>query len=61
MPSKYPLFDRSRLLVKPLAERVNDLQLSHWMALTDAPPDYLAHTPTDWLQILGIEHTLQSI
>jgi hypothetical protein len=40
MPSKYPLFDRSRLLVKPLAERVNDLQLSHWMALTDAPPDF---------------------
>jgi hypothetical protein len=40
MPSKYPLFDRSRLIVKPLAERVNDLQLSHWMALTDAPPGF---------------------
>jgi phosphoglycolate phosphatase len=23
-------------------------------SLADAPPDYLAHTPTDWLQILGI-------
>jgi phosphoglycolate phosphatase len=24
-------------------------------SLADAPPDYLAHTPTDWLQILGID------
>jgi phosphoglycolate phosphatase len=24
-------------------------------SLVDAPPDYLAHTPTDWLQILGID------
>jgi hypothetical protein len=40
MPSKYPTFDRSHLRVKPLAERVNDLQLSHWMALTDAAPDF---------------------
>src|SRR3984893_12539173 len=23
-------------------------------SLVDAPPDYLAHTPTDWLRILGI-------
>jgi phosphoglycolate phosphatase len=23
-------------------------------SLVDAPPDHLAHTPTDWLQILGI-------
>ena len=23
-------------------------------SLTDAPPDHLAHTPTDWLKILGI-------
>ena len=36
--SKYPLFDRSRLLVKPLAERMNDLQLDHWLALDDPPP-----------------------
>ncbi len=38
MPSKYPLFDRSRLRVKPLAERTHDLHLNHWMALEDAPP-----------------------
>jgi phosphoglycolate phosphatase len=24
-------------------------------SLADAPPDYLAHTPTDWLQILSID------
>ena len=40
MPSKYPLFDRSRLRIKPLAERVNDLQLNHWMALADPAPEY---------------------
>ena len=40
MASKYPLFDRSRLLVKPLAERVHDLQLEHWLALEDAPLAY---------------------
>ena len=40
MPSKYAMFDRSRLRVKPLAERVNDLQLGHWMALTDVAPEF---------------------
>ena len=27
-------------MVKPLAERVNDLQLDHWLALDDAPLEY---------------------
>ena len=40
MESKYPVFDRSRLLIKPLAERTHDLQLDRWMALDDPPPDY---------------------
>ena len=40
MASKYPLFDRSRLAVKPLSERVNDLSLDHWLALDDAPIPY---------------------
>ena len=40
MPSKYPQFDRTRLIVKPLAERVNDLQLARWMSLDDATPDF---------------------
>jgi hypothetical protein len=38
--SQYELFDRSRLLVKPLAERVNDLHLDHWLALSDPTPAY---------------------
>jgi hypothetical protein len=37
MNSKYSLFDRSRLIVKPLAERTNDLRIDHWLALDDAP------------------------
>ena len=40
MPSKYPQFDRSRLVVKPLAERVNDLPLSRWLALDDEVPKF---------------------
>jgi hypothetical protein len=40
MGSKYQLFDRSRLLVKPLAERVNDLQLDHWLGLDDPTPEF---------------------
>jgi hypothetical protein len=38
--SRYESFDRSRLLVKPLAERTNDLQLERWLALTDATPEF---------------------
>ena len=37
MASKYPLFDRSRLRLRPLAERVHDLALDHWLALESAP------------------------
>ena len=40
MESKYPQFDRSRLVIKPLAERVNDLHLEHWLALEAAPLEY---------------------
>jgi hypothetical protein len=40
MASKYPLFDRSRLRLRPLAERVHDLHLDHWLALEDAPISY---------------------
>jgi hypothetical protein len=38
--SRYELFDRSRLLVKPLAERSNDLQLDRWLALGDPTPPF---------------------
>jgi hypothetical protein len=40
MASKYPLFDRSRLRLRPLAERAHDLHLDHWLALEDAPMPY---------------------
>jgi hypothetical protein len=35
--TRYRTFDRSRLIVKPLAERRSDLDLSHLLALGDAP------------------------
>src|SRR5262245_60453495 len=37
MPSRYPAFDRSRLKLKPLAERVHDLHADHWLKASDAP------------------------
>ncbi len=40
MPSKYDLFDRSRLRLKPLSERVHDLHLDRWLALDDATPEF---------------------
>ncbi len=33
----YPIFDRSRLSIKPIAERVNDLQLSQMMIWPETP------------------------
>lgn len=41
MESKYPVFDRSRLLLKPLGERVHDLAVEHWLALDEAPVPYV--------------------
>ncbi len=40
MSSRYPAFDRSRLLVKPLGERIHDLALPHWLALEDDTPSF---------------------
>jgi hypothetical protein len=40
LPSKYAQFDRSRLIVKPLAERVNDLSFTRWLALDDPTPPF---------------------
>ena len=37
MASQYQEFDRSRLKVKPLAQRVNDLQIGHWLTADQAP------------------------
>jgi hypothetical protein len=38
--SRYERFDRSRLLLKPIAERQHDLALDHWLALDDAAPPF---------------------
>lgn len=40
MASKYEVFDRARLRVKPLSERVHDLQLDRWLALDAATPEF---------------------
>ncbi len=40
MKSKYEVFDRSRLEIKPLGERVHDLQLDHWLQLEDETPAF---------------------
>ena len=39
-PSRYETFDRSRLEIKPLAERVHDLHLDRWLGLEDATPPF---------------------
>ncbi|HXI43373.1 MAG TPA: hypothetical protein VNH83_25560, partial [Bryobacteraceae bacterium] len=40
MASKYAVFDRSRLAIKPLAERTHDLHLDRWLALDDPAPPF---------------------
>lgn len=40
MPSRYPEFDRSRLRIRPLAERANDLDLGRWLRLEDEAPAF---------------------
>ncbi len=40
MPSKYEIFDRSRLKLKPLKERQHDLHLDRWLALDDETPAF---------------------
>jgi len=40
MASKYQIFDRSRLLVKPLAERISDLDAAHWLQLDEIAVPY---------------------
>jgi len=40
MKSKYECFDRSQLIVQPLSARTSDLEISRWLALGDAAPEY---------------------
>jgi hypothetical protein len=38
--TRYRTFDRSRLRIRPLAQRDHDLSAPHWLALTDEAPSY---------------------
>ena len=38
--SRYELFDRSRLEIRPLAERTHDLQADRWLTLDDHAPAF---------------------
>lgn len=38
--SRYPLFDRSKLKVLPLGERIHDLQESHWLSRDSDTPSF---------------------
>ncbi len=38
--SRYELFDRSRLEIRPLAERRHDLHADHWLTLGDSTPAF---------------------
>ncbi|MBK5292369.1 MAG: hypothetical protein JJE04_11925 [Acidobacteriia bacterium] len=40
MNSRYQVFDRSRLIVKPLAERAHDLDLQRWLSLDEETPPF---------------------
>ena len=40
MKSKYEVFDRSRLLIKPLSERIHDMKLDHVLDLEEPAPEY---------------------
>jgi hypothetical protein len=40
MQTKYEIFDRSRLLIKPLGERIHDLNIRSWQQIDDAPPNF---------------------
>jgi hypothetical protein len=40
MASRYPQFNRSRLKLKPLAERIHDLHADHWLTADQAPLPY---------------------
>jgi hypothetical protein len=60
MGTKYELFDRSRLVIKPLSERINDLQLDRWLAL-DAPTPLYQDPQLGELARLVIEARRKSV
>ena len=57
MNSRYETFDRSRLIVKPLAQRAHDLQLHRWLALDAETPEF---THPDLPRIAASLHAAQN-
>ncbi len=57
MNSRYETFDRSRLIVKPLAQRAHDLQLHRWLALDGETPEF---THPDLPRIAASLHAAQN-
>jgi hypothetical protein len=47
----YPQFDRSKLIIKPLAERKHDIPYSHMLGLNDLPPAIAPQGMADLKQI----------
>ena len=43
MKSKFPIFDRSRLRIRPLAERAHDMDLGHLLPLTEPVAEEVQH------------------
>lgn len=54
MKSRYEAFDRSRLTIRPLAERSHDLDVSRWLALGDPAP------PFEHPQLAGLARRLKA-
>ncbi|HKW99932.1 MAG TPA: hypothetical protein VJN43_19485 [Bryobacteraceae bacterium] len=56
--SKYATFDRSRLTIKPLAERRHDLSVVHWLILDAAttPPYAHPHLPGVARRLIDATH-----
>jgi hypothetical protein len=58
MGSKYAVFDRSRLVVKPLSERVHDLHVNHWLGPDEpAPPFEHPQLPEVARRLIAAQHT----
>ncbi len=54
MSTRYRIFDRNRLEIKPLNERIHDLEISQWPQLTDEAPPF---THRDLPEVAAAIHT----
>lgn len=56
MASRYPQFDRSRLAVLPLAERIHDLPLERWLGLDDPTPEFADARLNELAELIRAAH-----